>query len=184
MSKMLITLVLILALGVAFPDTTHSPTDLKFYSYELLKNHKPKEEQEVKTTSVSKTEKNQLEEKMERRGKEIASRSTSRDYKTLRVVSTAYIAFCDTGCIGITRTGYDVSKTIYYRGMEIIAVDPKVIPLNSIVEYTIDGKTHRAIALDTGGAIKGHKIDRLVKTKKEAYAWGKREIELKVYSVR
>lgn len=43
-----------------------------------------------------------------------------------------------------------------------IAVDPKVIPLGSIVEVTIPGMPEYSgeyIAYDTGGAIKGNKID-------------------------
>lgn len=49
-----------------------------------------------------------------------------------------------------------------------IAVDPKVIPLGSKVE--IQGKTY--IAEDTGGAIKGHRIDMCVASHSEAYAKG------------
>src|SRR5690625_3012009 len=78
--------------------------------------------------------------------------------------STAYTAFCDSGCIGITRTGYDVSKTIYYDGMRIIAVDPDVIPLHSIVEVKTENETFTAIALDTGELIKGNIIDLLMET--------------------
>ncbi len=48
-----------------------------------------------------------------------------------------------------------------------IAVDPKVIPLGTKVY--IEGIGYR-VARDTGGAIKGNKIDVLVNTKSEAYA--------------
>ena len=49
-----------------------------------------------------------------------------------------------------------------------IAVDPRVIPLGTHVE--ING--HEYIAEDTGGAIKGHKIDLCVATHSEAQAKG------------
>lgn len=49
-----------------------------------------------------------------------------------------------------------------------IAVDPKVIPLGSKVE--INGKTY--IAEDTGGAIKGSRIDLCVSSHSEAYRRG------------
>lgn len=49
-----------------------------------------------------------------------------------------------------------------------IAVDPRVIPLGSKVE--IQGKTY--IAEDTGGAIKGNRIDVCVSSHSEAYAKG------------
>lgn len=40
------------------------------------------------------------------------------------MVATAYISFCDTGCIGTTKTGYDVSNTIYYRGRGSLPLIP------------------------------------------------------------
>ena len=50
-----------------------------------------------------------------------------------------------------------------------IAVDPKVIPLNSFVE--INGKRYKAC--DTGSAIKGNKIDIFVDDHKRCYELGK-----------
>ena len=49
-----------------------------------------------------------------------------------------------------------------------IAVDPKVIPLGSRVE--INGQIY--IAEDTGGAIKGNRIDMCVSSHAEAYRRG------------
>lgn len=84
------------------------------------------------------------------------------------------------GCIGITKTGYDVSETIYYEGMRVIAVDPDVIPLYSIVEIKAGETTFTAIALDTGGLIKGNIIDLLVETESEAYKWGRRHVKVRI----
>ena len=98
----------------------------------------------------------------------------------LEFESTAYTAFCNSGCIGITRTGYDVSNTIYYEDMRIIAVDPDVIPLHSIVEIDTGTETFTAIALDTGGLIKGNIIDLLVETESEAWNWGRRNVKVRV----
>src|SRR5690606_31509225 len=78
--------------------------------------------------------------------------------KTIKAVATAYTAFCDTGCIGVTKTGYDVSNTVYYEDKRVIAVDPKVIPLHSIVEVTYGDESFKAVALDTGGDIKNTRI--------------------------
>ncbi|WP_144466733.1 3D domain-containing protein [Bacillus nitratireducens] len=77
----------------------------------------------------------------------------------------------------LTKTGYDITNTIYYNGMRVIAVDPSVIPLNSIVEIEGYGK---AIALDTGGAIKGNRIDYLVANDSEANNFGRRNVNIKV----
>ena len=50
-----------------------------------------------------------------------------------------------------------------------IAVDPKVIPYGTIV--TINGTEY--IAQDTGGAIRGNKIDLYMASHEEALEWGK-----------
>jgi len=92
---------------------------------------------------------------------------------SISVEATYYTAFCDTGCIGITATGIDVSSTIYHKGLRVIAVDPAVIPLGSVVQVTAGGETFRAIAGDTGGAIKGHRIDILVGSHAEAMRNGR-----------
>lgn len=123
--------------------------------------------------SLSK-EKEQLEQELEQKKKELETRKLSME-------ATFYTAFCPTGCIGITKTGYSVKDTIYYKGMRIIAVDPNVIPLYSIVEIEFQDKTKmRAIALDTGGAIKNNRIDILVKTRKEAYKLGRQQVKVTV----
>ena len=96
----------------------------------------------------------------------------------ITVEATAYTAFCD-GCIGITYNGTDVRNTIYHpSGHRVIATDPSVIPLGSIVE--IDGFDELFIADDIGGKIKGYKIDILMSTKAEAYQWGRREVKIRI----
>lgn len=96
--------------------------------------------------------------------------------------ATAYTAFCDTGCIGITASGYDVSNTIYTSdGLRIIATDPAVVPMYSIVNVTLaDGTTFKAQALDTGGAIRGNRIDILVASHAEAITLGRQAVEIEV----
>lgn len=96
--------------------------------------------------------------------------------------ATAYVAFCDTGCIGITASGYDVSNTIYTSdGLRIIATDPAVVPLFSIVTVTLaDGTTFKAQSLDTGGAINGNRIDILVASHSEAIALGRQAVEIEI----
>ena len=73
---------------------------------------------------------------------------------------------------GAVARGGDGTKQNPY----IIAVDPKVIPLYSNVY--IEGYGY-AVALDTGGAIKGNKIDILFSTHSSALRFGRRN--LKVY---
>lgn len=95
--------------------------------------------------------------------------------------ATAYTAFCDTGCIGVTATGIDVSHTVNYKGRRIVAVDPAVIQLGS--ELTIrlaDGSEIEAIAEDTGGAIKGRKIDVLMANEADAWDFGRQTVKVKI----
>ncbi|TFB21048.1 DUF348 domain-containing protein [Filobacillus milosensis] len=94
--------------------------------------------------------------------------------------STKYTAFCPSGCTGVTATGINVANSIYYNGLRVIAVDPNVIPLWSKVEVKIGNNTFTAIALDTGGAIKGKKIDILTDSTSDAYRWGRRSVQVRV----
>src|SRR5699024_9646567 len=73
--------------------------------------------------------------------------------------ATYYSAFCSTGCTGVTATGVDVSSSNYVRGKRVIAVDPNVIPLGSTVRVSTPNESFEALALDTGGDIKGNRID-------------------------
>lgn len=65
----------------------------------------------------------------------------------------------------------------------IIAVDPKVIPLGSRVYIEFpDGHGFYAVAEDTGGAIKGNRIDVAVWSVKEAYNFGMQKVKVYVVS--
>jgi len=95
--------------------------------------------------------------------------------------ATFYTAFCPTGCTGITAMGFDVRNTIYHEGKRIIAVDPNVIPLGSVVKVTLaNGDSFEAVAGDTGGAIKGRRIDVLVATRDEAYRHGRMTAKVEI----
>ncbi|XKH49992.1 ubiquitin-like domain-containing protein [Chryseomicrobium palamuruense] len=89
------------------------------------------------------------------------------------VTATAYTASC-TGCSGITATGINLKANPH---LKVIAVDPSVIPLGSKV--WVEGYGY-AIAGDTGGAIKGNKIDIFVPTKDQAYAFGRKTVRIKI----
>ncbi|GIN09888.1 MULTISPECIES: G5 and 3D domain-containing protein [Shouchella] len=93
--------------------------------------------------------------------------------KTLQMQSTAYTAACD-GCSGITATGIDLNSN---ANMKVIAVDPSVIPLGTRVHVEGYGE---AIAGDTGGAIKGNKIDVHVPTKEDATNYGSKSVKVTI----
>src|SRR5699024_2708299 len=88
---------------------------------------------------------------------EDTSTNEPEDKKSFMASSTAYTANC-AGCSGKTATGIDLIKN---PDVKVIAVDPSVIPLGSVVHV---GGYGYALAADTGGAINGNKIDKHVKT--------------------
>lgn len=99
--------------------------------------------------------------------------------------------------LSMTATGYDASscgKTPGQRGYGItatgrvaqygvVAVDPRVIPLGTkLYIESADGRYvyGTAIAADTGGAIKGNKIDLCFNTNREALNFGRRAVKVYV----
>ncbi|WP_307211991.1 3D domain-containing protein [Paenibacillus tundrae] len=95
--------------------------------------------------------------------------------------ATAYIAMCSEGCTGFTYTELDVRNTITHEGRRVVAVDKRVIPLHTPLTIRLaDGTEIAAIAEDTGGAIKGHKLDVLFATEKEARQFGRQEVRVKI----
>jgi N-acetylmuramoyl-L-alanine amidase len=96
------------------------------------------------------------------------------DGEEIFVTATAYTAYCN-GCSGTTAYGIDLRSN---PDQKVIAVDPKVIPLGTRVWVEGYGE---AIAGDTGGAIKGHKIDVFIPSYELAMEWGvKKKVKMKV----
>ncbi|MDD5659780.1 MAG: 3D domain-containing protein [Actinomycetota bacterium] len=101
----------------------------------------------------------------------IISKTETKTIEWYYFVATAYSANDATqGTDNKTATGKEV-----YEG--IIAVDPKIIPLGTTVEIKDLGKF---IAEDTGGKIKGNRVDIYFNSKAEAKAFGKKNIWLRI----
>ena len=98
---------------------------------------------------------------------QVASRGNETG-KEIYVIATAYTANCN-GCSGTTATGINLHAN---PNAKVIAVDPSVIPLGTKVY--VEGYGY-AVAADTGGAIKGNKIDVFFASKAEAYRWGEKQ---------
>ncbi|MED0992932.1 MULTISPECIES: cell wall-binding protein EntD [Bacillus] len=98
--------------------------------------------------------------------------------REITVEATAYTANpSENGTYGgrvLTAMGHDLTAN---PNMKVIAVDPKVIPLGSKVWVEGYGE---AIAGDTGGAIKGNRIDVLVGSDGSANSWGRKSVKVKV----
>lgn len=140
---------------------------------------KLKESERIKESEISnlKEKLNETENENQKLKEELEKYENLRK---LNIVATAYDAFCDTGCIGVTATGYDVSNTVYKDGYRIISVDPNVIPIGSLVYVESDKMNFVGIADDTGGDIKGNRIDILMENRDKAYDFGRRNVKVTV----
>lgn len=114
--------------------------------------------------------------------KKITSRGKSIDFKNcIKMKATGYTAsYVDTGKrpgdpgFGITSSGMKAQKGV-------VAVDPRVIPLGTKLYIEgIGGATDYgyATAGDTGGAIKGNKIDLYFDSRYMALCWGVRNVNV------
>jgi 3D (Asp-Asp-Asp) domain-containing protein len=88
---------------------------------------------------------------------------------TINYVATAY------SLRGKTASGRMVS-----RGL--IAADPRVLPLGSRVRLDHPGYSGEYLVADTGGMIKGRRIDIWTPTSREAMRFGRRTVKLTLLS--
>ncbi|MUV38011.1 uncharacterized protein JNUCC1_01819 [Lentibacillus sp. JNUCC-1] len=93
--------------------------------------------------------------------------------KTMTMTATAYSAYCN-GCSGVTRTGINLKAN---PNKKVVAVDPNVIPLGTRVWVEGYGI---AVAADTGGAIKGNRIDLHVPSQSQAMSFGYKKVKVKI----
>src|SRR5699024_10686104 len=131
-----------------------------------------KSEKQTENKSEKKTEQKTVENKSEEK-EEKKSMKTSNYGQSMTMEATAYIAQCD-GCTRITATGIDLNAK---SNKKVVAVDPSVIPLGSRVHVEGYGE---AIAGDTGGAIKGDRIDVHLPTKDAALGFGRQSVNVTV----
>lgn len=110
-------------------------------------------------------------------GARVASVSNLNYSRMISMSSTAYTAGpCCTGKrpgdpgYGVTASGMRVQPGV-------VAVDPRVIPLGT--RLYVDGYGF-AVAADTGGAIKGNKIDVYMEGLPAARQWGRRQVNVYV----
>jgi 3D (Asp-Asp-Asp) domain-containing protein len=74
---------------------------------------------------------------------------------------------------GRTASGFDAKP-----GM--IAADPRVLPLGTVVHLRSGSYTGTYKVMDTGGRIRGRRVDVYVATHREAIQFGRRQVKIKV----
>lgn len=93
--------------------------------------------------------------------------------RVITMESTAYTPDAGLGSRATFRT-----RTGRRAEFGVVAVDPNVIPLNTLVFVEGYGL---ALAADTGGAIRGNKIDVCVQEYRTARIWGRRSVRVHVF---
>lgn len=152
------------------PTTHHSPTESK--KEEIVKDSSV--ENSTKATSV--TEKKSLEnqplkESSSKSKTETSEVNSSSGGKEFAAEATAY-SYKQPGLNNYTAMGIDLREN-----PNVIAVDPTQIPLGTLVEVPGYGV---AIAGDTGGDIKGNRIDLHYPEVQQAVDFGRQKITIKV----
>lgn len=137
------------------------------------KNESNKSENGEEENELNESTNGDVEQPTEKKEEEPANTASSthksEGKKTFQMEATAYTAYCH-GCSGTTATGIDLRAN---PNQKVVAVDPAVIPLGSRVHVEGYGE---AIAGDTGGAIKGQKIDLYMQSEADAYAFGRQQV--------
>lgn len=110
-------------------------------------------------------------------GRKISRGQELRYKQVLTVTATAYdLSFASCGKNPGDR-GYGITASGMYAQRGCVAVDPRVIPLGTrlYIEAPDGSWTYgNAIAADTGGAVKGNKIDLFMDTHSECINFGRR----------
>ncbi len=99
-------------------------------------------------------------------------------FRTAKVVEMHASAYTPHRSGGGTGSGYTTSGLP--AGYGLVAVDPRVIPLGTVLYVEGYGM---AIAADTGRAIKGHKIDLCFATRQQALQFGRRKVRVHILRV-
>jgi 3D (Asp-Asp-Asp) domain-containing protein len=149
-------IVFVLLFGVIIFSATPSVADT------LLSNFKEQKDEAVQTQGKAATETDSAPLKTTVASDKAAGPATN-------YVATAY------SLRGRTASGRMVS-----RGL--IAADPRVLPLGSRVRVEHPGYSGEYLVADTGGMIRGRRIDIWIPTTREAMRFGKRTVKLTVLS--
>ena len=139
------------------PTTHHAPEEKK--KEEVHSTVDKNDETKEKNVSPTKTHTVSNPEKVTTSGKEFVAEATAYSYK-------------EAGLSYYTAMGIDLRSN-----PNVIAVDPSQIPLGTLVEVPGYGV---AIAGDTGGDIKGNRIDLHYPEVQQALDFGRRKITIKV----
>ena len=102
-----------------------------------------------------------------------------------RVVAPVYVApvYSESELVDFDATAYCL-KGRTASGINVrpgvSAADPRVLPIGTVVHLRAGDYTGIYTVLDTGGRIKGRRVDVYVPTHKEAMKFGRRQVKIKI----
>ncbi len=172
---------------------------LKDTTIEITEKPKPKPVVVEKPKTEEKTETTKKEETPKKETNKTQTNKTQTNNKTSNSPDKENVTIEVNGEIIKAKKMYVMKATAYTSGEDggnstatgmapkkgVVAVDPKVIPLGTklFIRTTKGDYVYGyAVAADTGGAIKGKKIDVFLETKKEVSNFGRRNVEVYVLS--
>lgn len=99
------------------------------------------------------------------------------DGKAMRPAKTLYMKVTgyspDAASCAPFDDGYTATmKSVWTNGMRLVAADPKVLPMHTLISVPGYHNGEIVPVLDKGGAIKGSRLDVLYPTHKRARQWG------------
>src|SRR5699024_11079938 len=124
-------------------------------------------------SSSNKSSETPKESKTDHSSKESETKSAESSEEVMYMNATAYSANCN-GCSEDTAKGINLNDN---PDLKVVAVDPDVIPLGTKV--WVEGYGN-AVAGDTGGSIKGNRIDVHVPTRSDASQYGWKKVKVKI----
>ena len=116
-------------------------------------------------------------------GRVNASRNNARRMTTDTAFEDVEVDTVEGALIDFDATAYCLSgRTASGVGVRpgIIAADPRVLPIGTVVHLRAGSYTGIYTVMDTGGRIKGRIVDVYVPTRKEAMQFGRRQVKIKV----
>jgi len=103
-----------------------------------------------------------------------------RPVKTIWMTVTAYSP--DWRSCGEFADGYTATmKSVWTNGGRLVAADPKVLPMGSMISVPGYADSEVVPVLDKGGAIKGRRLDVLYPTHEIARKWGVQKVPVIVW---
>lgn len=168
--RYVISIVFVLFVGVAYSQTQID--DKKVLTKdpkETIQNKNNKETNKTDNKEAANKDSELNTEDSEVIEAEVSATVKTNNSKARSFRATAY-------CLrGRTASGQRVR-----RGL--IAADPRVLPIGTKVQLTAGKYSGEYIVADTGGKVKGNKIDIWVPNCREAIRWGNRGVKLTVMS--